>query len=136
MAAMAVVARRSGKMSSLRGIRAVARPTDRRDDVKTRATIAEGTDKPELHDAERLAGLEGESRGKLEKLLDFVRSGGQRSELHQVEREILVQLLGLGRTSWEATPLSGERALLRDHASDAPSVADLDVASARSRTGA
>jgi hypothetical protein len=66
--------------------------------MKTHATVAQGTDKPELHEAERLVALEGESRSKLETLLDFLRTDAQKSELHEVEREILVQLLRLGRT--------------------------------------
>jgi hypothetical protein len=98
MAAMGLVSNGAQKMSSPRGIREVSKPTDRRDDVKTREMVTQGTDTPELHEAERLAALETESRSKLESLLEFLRTGAQQSELHEVEREVLTQLLGLGRT--------------------------------------
>jgi|CXWL01.1.fsa_nt_gi hypothetical protein len=69
--------------------------------MRTRARVAQGTDKPDLHEAERLGALVGESRDKLEALLDFLRVGAQKSEIHQVEREILTRLLCLGRTLLE-----------------------------------
>lgn len=66
--------------------------------MTTRATVAQGTDRPELHEAERLVALEGESKGRLEAILEFLRTGAQERELHEVERELLTRLLMLGRT--------------------------------------
>lgn len=70
--------------------------------MRTSTTVPLGTDKPELHEAERVGALMRESRDQLDLLLRYLRTDAQKSELHEVERGILVRLLQLGQTLLQA----------------------------------
>lgn len=64
--------------------------------MKLNPSIAPGRRDGELQAAERALVAQQDANGIFKELLSFARSGGGGADLHEVERELFVQLLGLG----------------------------------------
>lgn len=69
---------------------------------QSKSSVASRSDRGQLHRVEEVATLEAQGREYLDGILGFARGEAQGLELHEVERQVFVRLLTLGRVVIEA----------------------------------